>query len=197
MTRLAGCLMLLASLVVVCPGAVAQSVSSIADKLGIRADLWQSALSARDQFSGFIENDRYLLVIDYTKPSNQKRFYVIDQQTGEGRSLLVAHGKGSDPDHDGMADLFSNRPGSKMSSLGAFVTGEIYIGRHGLSLKLKGLEASNDNALERAIVIHGADYVSPHRVRLGRSWGCPALAPAIAEELIPEIADGVFLFVGG
>ena len=84
-----------------------------------------------------------------------------------------------------------------MTSLGAFVTGRTYYGAHGLSLKLKGLSPQNDRAEERLIVIHGADYVSPARNVLGRSWGCPALERAVAERIIPLIKGGSFLYVVG
>jgi hypothetical protein len=83
-----------------------------------------------------------------------------------------------------------------MTSLGAYLTGETYHGKHGLSLRLHGLDASNDKALERAIVIHGADYVAPGR-KLGRSWGCPALERRLAGDVIEKIKDGTFLYVHG
>ena len=84
-----------------------------------------------------------------------------------------------------------------MTSLGAFVTGADYYGQHGLSLKLHGLEAQNDKAEERYIVIHGASYVSPDRDKMGRSWGCPALEKGVAEELIPILEGGAFVYVSG
>jgi hypothetical protein len=138
-----------------------------------------------------------LTVIDYRLPSNQKRLWVLDL---ERRSVLfhelVAHGEATGRE---WAAFFSNDVGSHKSSLGAFVTGTTYVGRHGYSLRLLGLEPGiNDRALERAIVIHGADYVSPDFIRrygrLGRSWGCPALPVDVAEPLIDAIKDGSLVF---
>ena len=147
---------------------------------------------ARGEFSSPI-----LTVIDYSLPSTARRLWVLDM-TAE-RVLfneLVAHGAGSGEDR---AVAFSNQPGSRQSSLGLFRTADVYLGRHGRSLRLDGLEPGvNDRALERAIVVHGADYVSPsfarrHR-RLGRSWGCPALARQVSQQVIDRIQGGTALF---
>ena len=139
-------------------------------------------------------NKRYTVVIDYSLPSRVPRFLLINTENGSQEHLLVAHGKGSDPDHDGNATIFSNTPGSLMTSLGTFSTRNTYYGRHGLSLRLEGLDPSNDAAMERAIVIHGADYVAPGRSVIGRSWGCPALAPEITASVIDRIKDGAMVF---
>ena len=155
------------------------------------------ALKAKADAASEIRNDRYLSVIDYRVPSRVPRYFLIDTSDMSAEAFLVAHGKGSDPDHDGMADQFSNIEGSKMTSLGAYVTGRTYFGMHGLSLKLKGLSPQNDRAEERLIVIHGADYVSADRRVLGRSWGCPALEREVAERIIPLIKDGSFLYIVG
>ncbi len=136
-------------------------------------------------------------VIDYTLPSTVPRLWVFDLQ--RNRLLyeeLVAHGRNTG---ENMATRFSNVEGSFMSSLGAFQTQESYVGLNGYSLRLRGLEPGvNDNARERAIVIHGAPYVSKQSIaaqgRLGRSLGCPALRPAIARQVIDTIRDGAFLF---
>lgn len=159
--------------------------------------LLQEALAAKTDARSEIGNDRYFSVIDYRAPSNVPRYFLIDTKDMTAERFLVAHGRGSDPDYDGMADTFSNIKDSKMTSLGAFVTGRTYYGAHGLSLKLKGLSPQNDRAEERLIVIHGADYVSPARNVLGRSWGCPALERAAAERIIPLIKGGSFLYVVG
>lgn len=159
--------------------------------------LLQEALNARADATSQIRNDRYFSVIDYRAPSNVPRYFLIDTSDMSAEAFLVSHGRGSDPDYDGMADRFSNIEGSKMSSLGAFVTGATYYGAHGLSLKLKGLSPQNDLAEKRLIVIHGADYVHEDRAVLGRSWGCPALEREIAERVIPLIKGGSFLYVVG
>ncbi|HOX42909.1 MAG TPA: murein L,D-transpeptidase catalytic domain family protein [Myxococcota bacterium] len=141
---------------------------------------------------------RILAVIDYSRPSTTRRLWIFD--LGRRRLLfheLVAHGKGSG---ENLATRFSNRGRSLASSLGLFEAGATYQGKHGLSLKLLGLEPGfNDRAERRAIVIHGADYVSREfaRVhgRLGRSWGCPAVRPEVARALIEALANGGLVFV--
>jgi L,D-transpeptidase catalytic domain len=159
--------------------------------------LLNEALAAKADAISQIGNDRYISVIDYRVPSNVPRYFLIDTVDMSAERFLVAHGRGSDPDHDGKADQFSNIEGSKMTSLGAFITGKTYYGAHGLSLKLKGLSPQNDQAEKRLIVIHGADYVNADRVILGRSWGCPALQRDVAKRIIPLIKGGSFLYVVG
>jgi hypothetical protein len=138
-----------------------------------------------------------LTLLDYSRPSNRRRLWVLDLATGAVRfHTLVAHGRGSGLLH---ARTFSNVPGSKQSSLGLFRTGEIYLGQHGYSLRLAGLEPGvNHLAYQRAIVVHGAEYATARFAsshgRLGRSWGCPALDPAVTRDLIDTIAGGTALF---
>ena len=142
-----------------------------------------------------VTNRRFLTLIDYSRPSTSPRLWVIDLDTE--RVLfeeLVAHGRGSGGH---LTEHFSNEPGSLASSLGLFLTGDTYVGSNGYSLRLHGLEPGiNDRALERAIVMHGASYVRAgiERLgRLGRSWGCPALRPAVARQLIDTIKGGSLL----
>ena len=140
---------------------------------------------------------RRLSVIDYSLPSTQPRLWVFDLE--RARLLFeerVAHGRNTG---ENLATRFSNATGSYMSSLGAFVTQVAYSGSNGYSLRLQGLEPGfNDRARERAIVIHGAPYVSDALVRmqgrLGRSLGCPAVGSAVAKPLIDSIRGGSFLF---
>lgn len=147
--------------------------------------------------SGQIRNPSILTVIDYSLPSTERRLWVLDLTR---RRLLheelVAHGRGTG---ENIASRFSNEPGSRQSSLGLFVTRDTYLGRHGRSLRLEGLERGvNDRALDRAVVIHAASYVSEEFAarhgRIGRSWGCPALAPEVASRVIDTIRGGSAVF---
>ncbi len=145
--------------------------------------------------SGKVNNPRTLTVIDYSRPSSEKRMWVYDLKT---RNLLyeelVAHGQGSGGN---VPNAFSNEPDTHRTSLGLFATDTTYVGKNGYSLRLDGLDAGiNDRARERAIVIHGAPYVSADFVkangRLGRSWGCPAIRAELAREMIDRIkGDGL------
>ena len=149
---------------------------------------------------GVVLHENLLTVIDYTRPSTEPRLWVLDLDAG--RVLyreLVAHGKASG---DNTTRAFSNAPGSLMSSVGLFLTDVSYLGRNGYSLRLRGLEAGvNDRAYERAIVLHGATYVSQAVAarlgRLGRSWGCPAVRADIARPLIDLIKGGTVLYAYG
>jgi hypothetical protein len=139
----------------------------------------------------------YLTVIDYTLPSLQPRLWVID--LARHRVLyheLVAHGENSG---DNYAVSFSNLPGSRQSSVGLFRTEDRYLGQHGEALRLTGLEFGiNDRAEERAVVMHGAPYVTTRFAsstgRLGRSWGCPALPLGVHERIIDTIKEGSAIF---
>ncbi len=134
-------------------------------------------------------------IIDFSKPSSERRLYVLNLKTGAVSKHFVAHGKGSGVN---IAAKFSNIDGSKMSSLGLYLGGNTYYGQHGESLNLYGLEPSNDKAAERDIVVHAASYVSEDFVkaqgRLGRSWGCPAVAPGIIRKMITNFKDGGVLY---
>jgi hypothetical protein len=149
------------------------------------------------QRQGMLDGFRHLAVIDYSLPSTQPRLWVFD--VAQGKLLfqeLVAHGRNTG---ERLAERFSNVEGSKMSSLGLFQTAETYYGSNGYSLRLRGLDPGfNDNALARAIVMHGAPYVSEaiaDRIgRIGRSWGCPALRPEVARTVIDTLKGGALLF---
>jgi hypothetical protein len=146
---------------------------------------------------GILEND-YLTIVDFSLSSKVKRMWVIDMD--ENKIIfnsLVAHGKNSGND---FANNFSNKNESNKSSLGLFLTGELYSGKHGLSLKLDGLEKGvNDNARQRAIVMHGADYVSQNFIkahnRLGKSQGCPAIPVELSKKIIQTIKDKSCLYI--
>jgi len=145
-----------------------------------------------------VRRTEVITIIDFSLPSDKERLWVLDLVGG--RILfhcLVSHGRNSG---DLMAEKFSNTPGSNSSSPGFYTTAETYIGKHGLSLALDGLETGiNDKARERAIVLHGADYVSTDFIknygRLGRSLGCPAVPEALSKEIIETIKGGSCLFI--
>ena len=146
---------------------------------------------------GFIQRD-VLTVVDFSLSANVKRLWVIDLATNTILyNSLVAHGRNTGEE---FADSFSNINESFKSSLGFYATGEIYNGKHGMSLKLDGLEKGvNDNARNRGVVVHGADYVSESFIRnhqrLGRSQGCPALPVELTNEIINVIKDKSCLFI--
>jgi hypothetical protein len=163
-------------------------------------DVFQSGLVGyqRLQLEDRFLRQGILTIIDFRRSSNEKRMWVIDLTNREiVHHSLVAHGRNSGELY---ATRFSNTPGSLQSSLGFFATGSIYIGKHGTSLKLHGLEKGiNDNALPRAIVIHGADYASERYLRqagrLGRSFGCPAIPTEDSERVIQLLANGTCVFI--
>ncbi len=147
--------------------------------------------------SGEVSNSRYLTVIDFSQSGRQKRFYLIDMHDQAlVMNTFVSHGKNSGLDR---ADKFSNTINSEQSSLGFYVTGPTYTGKHGLSLRLEGQEESiNSNAMARGIVVHGAAYVNAGRVNsafMGRSQGCPALPEAEYTDAINYIKNGSVMFI--
>lgn len=150
-----------------------------------------------DQVKESLGNPHYATVVDFSVHSSKKRMHVIDMKTGVVYSYYAAHGKGSESspsDDDGYANKFSNVSGSNASSLGMYKTVNEYQGANGISMRLQGLESTNSNAMTRAIVVHGADYVSPSVVkrtgRIGRSQGCPAVERRVAEGLIKTLKGG-------
>jgi hypothetical protein len=165
---------------------------------GLRQAVLDLALRAYScgRTNGYFERP-LLTVIDYSLPSVERRLWVLD--LARGRVLfheLVAHGENSG---ENFASAFSNRPGSRQSSLGLFRTEDEYLGQNGDSLRLAGLERGvNDRAEERALVIHGAAYVSAEIAsehgRLGRSWGCPALPLEVHRSVIETIKEGTAVF---
>ena len=149
---------------------------------------WRHAVSF-----GSVSRSDVLTVIDYSRPSTELRLFVIDVPAGRVKfAERVAHGRGSG---ENATERFSNKFGSRMTSLGVFRAADTYDGHHGISLHLDGLEPGfNDHARDRTIVMHGADYVNDAIIaaqgRLGRSWGCPAVRPEIAQKLFEAIQGG-------
>jgi hypothetical protein len=170
-----------------------------AEAAGVSRDVLKLALDAIEcaTASGEIEAPPTLTLIDYSKPSVEPRLWVFD--LAEGRLLfseLVAHGRNTG---ENFATNFSDTLNSRQSSIGLFVTADTYVGSNGYSLRMDGLEPGfNGRARERAIVMHGAPYVSEEiaarQGRLGRSWGCPALRQAIARNVIDTVRGGGVVF---
>lgn len=170
------------------------------DNFGLKREVFDLAVAGYRNLSAqqALCNTQVIAIADLSQPSTSRRLYIVDVAS---RKMLfntwVAHGKNTG---NNMATGFSNKPGSLQSSIGFYLTGESYNGQHGLSLRLHGLENGfNDKAYERAIVIHGADYVNEQIIRqtgrLGRSYGCPAVAPELAEPIISTLGEGALVFV--
>ena len=135
---------------------------------------------------------------DFSMPSSEPRFFIVNMESGDVRRYYVTHGRGSDPEHDGWLKAFSNDYGSNATSRGAYLTRNYYDGKHGLSMRLTGLEPDNNNAEARAIVVHGADYANPDLIRtmgkLGRSEGCFAFPQDRLVEVIARMGPGRMIF---
>lgn len=146
-----------------------------------------------------LNNEKQILTVaDFTRSANEYRLWIIDLKTNKVlMHTYVAHGQGSGEE---FAETFSNTENSHQSSLGFYVTGDTYVGEHGTSLRLLGMDNGyNSAALDRGIVVHGADYVCRDFIagnqRLGRSWGCPAVSQQLAPTIINTIKDGTCLFI--
>jgi hypothetical protein len=156
------------------------------------------ARAAFDRHRASIQNIDVVAIADFTKASADPRFYLLDTNTGRVTRHLVAHGRGSDPEHTGFLQRFSNLPGSEASSNGAYLTTEFYPGHYGRAMRVRGLDYSNSNAEARAIVVHSAWYAEPGVLasmgRLGRSEGCFALSYASLQEVLERLGPGHFLY---
>ncbi|MEK7342746.1 MAG: murein L,D-transpeptidase catalytic domain family protein [Pseudomonadota bacterium] len=162
------------------------------------AALLERARAALDAHAHHFELRDRVAIVDFDAPSKDMRMHIVDLIGGQTSSYLVSHGRGSDPAHSGWLHSFSNEPNSLASSQGAFKTGEMYFGQHGRSMRLHGLDPANSNAEARAIVIHGADYVSEDHVatwgKCGRSEGCFAVAPHIVPQVLGMMGPGRMLY---
>lgn len=170
------------------------------DKLGLSEQAFDHAMKGFSYLlrKGSIVKDNIISIVDFSLPSNRKRLFVIDLDNYRVLyNTYVAHGVNSGKEY---AKDFSNKPSSYKSSLGFYETRNTYIGEHGYSLRLNGLEKGiNDNANSRDIVIHAADYVNESLIRsqgyIGRSWGCPALPEKLNKPIIDKIKNGSCLFI--
>jgi hypothetical protein len=174
----------------------AQPVSAPAAPAGIDAALFARAKAALDQHKIYARDS--IGIADFSKESSEPRFHVVDLRNGSVETHLVAHGRGSDPSHSGMLQRFSNDFGSYATSEGAYVTGDYYHGKYGLSMKVRGLDWSNYNAEPRAIVIHNAWYAEPEMISqhgmLGRSEGCFAMPKKSQYEVMSKLAGGRMIY---
>jgi len=156
------------------------------------------ARASFDRNRSMLRHTDVVAITDFSKASRDPRFYLLNTASGRVTEHLVAHGRGSDPDHSGWVERFSNAPGSYASSAGAYLTGDFYDGKYAHSLRLIGLEERNNNALARAIVVHGAWYAEPHVAaqygKLGRSEGCFALSANGLREVSNRLGPGRFLY---
>lgn len=163
---------------------------------GINPLLFQRAKAALDQHR--ISARDFIGIVDFGLASRDERFHVVDLRSGAVESYRVAHGKGSDPAHCGFLEQFSNTPGSEATSNGAYTTADYYNGKYGLSMKLSGLDWTNNNAMSRAIVIHNAWYAEPEVIatngKLGRSQGCFAFSRRDQWKVMEKLAGGRLIY---
>ncbi len=152
---------------------------------------------ADKQGAGVAGNKNYVMFIDFSLSSADERLFVVNLTTGNISKFLVTHGMGSDVNHNGYAESFSNQDGSHKSSLGLYMSAGTYVGKHGESVRLHGLSKTNSNAMARDIVMHAANYVSEgianSQGHIGRSHGCPAMNANDWKLLKPKIKGGVLL----
>jgi hypothetical protein len=160
--------------------------------------LLRRALDALEHHREHIEHRDLIGIADFSQHSRAPRFHLLNLGDGTATSHLVAHGRGSDPAHTGWLERFSNQPRSQATSAGAYRTEATYVGEHGRSMRLDGLDPTNDNAASRAIVVHGAWYVSDDIIRhfgaLGRSEGCLAVANSSLDEVLARLGPGRLIY---
>jgi len=164
----------------------------------IAPGLLRRALNALKRHQDSISFRDFIGVADFSLPSRAPRFHLVNLADGSVQSHLVAHGRGSDPSHTGWLERFSNEPRSNATSAGAYRTGSPYVGAHGQSMRLEGLDPTNSNALTRAIVVHSAWYVNDemigHAGMLGRSQGCFAVAGPSLPEIMTRLGPGRLIY---
>lgn len=177
--------------------APAASGAAVAANPLVANPLVERARAELARLGDVIPHHDIVAVADYGSASKTPRFHLLDMARGTVSSLLVSHGRGSDPGNSGWVKAFSNAFGSNASSEGAFRTAELYSGKHGRSMRLDGLDAGNSNARDRAIVIHSAWYVNPSMAaaagRIGRSEGCFAFSDADLPKVLDRLGPGRLL----
>ena len=188
----------LAGLASAAPLAQAATAQPIGTGNPVSPALLRRALAALERHGERITERDFIGIADFSLPSRTPRLHLVNLTNHTVRSHLVAHGRGSDPLHTGWLQRFSNEPGSYASSAGAFRTGMPYVGSHGHSIRLEGLDPTNSEALSRAIVVHSAWYVSAevigHFGMPGRSEGCFAVAGSSLSEVMATLGPGRLLY---
>jgi L,D-transpeptidase catalytic domain len=178
------------------PAPLAAAPVAPSSPVGIDPQLFARAKAALDSHRIYARD--FIGVVDFTKASSDPRFHVVDLRNGQVDSFRVAHGRGSDPDHSGFVERFSNDFGSHATSSGTYTTADYYQGKYGLSMKVRGLDWSNYNAEPRAIVIHNAWYAEPEMIgihgKLGRSEGCFAFSRADQWSVMRKLAGGRMIY---
>ncbi|MGY2734474.1 hypothetical protein ACVWYO_002148 [Sphingomonas sp. UYP23] len=177
---------------------VPATVQPLASSRVVRPELLRRAMAALQRHGSRIAHRDRIAIADFAQPSAQPRFYLIDMANGMTTTLLVAHGSGSDPTHSGFLQRFSNTEGSNASSEGAFLASDYYVGKHGRSQRLIGLDPTNNNALARALVVHAAWYANPDMLRthgqLGRSQGCFAVSEGDLQQVFARLGEGRMIY---
>lgn len=167
---------------------------------GVPQRLFERAMAARDAHSAHVTQRDRIIVIDFDAPSYRSRLHMIDVMNGASQRLLVTHGIGSDRGHTGYLQRFSNEDGSEATCEGAFATSEYYVGQHGRSQRLLGLDPTNSNAYSRAIVVHSAWYANKDMLvshgKLGRSQGCFAVGETELQRLFDHLGEGGLIYAG-
>ncbi|PVX31632.1 transcriptional initiation protein Tat [Sphingomonas pokkalii] len=165
---------------------------------GIRPELFKRATAALDRHSLRVDTHDRIAIADFSLPSSEARFFLVNMGTGEVETLLVSHGIGSDPGHTGVLQRFSNQINSEATCEGAFLTADYYVGKHGDSQRLIGLDPTNNNALARAIVIHSAWYANSDMIakhgKLGRSQGCFAVGQRQLAKVFERLGPGRMIY---
>lgn len=175
---------------------VAQEYAHLDPKGEVPKDLLSTTVQYFALNKNKFANQDYIVIINFKARSDQYRFFLIDLKTGRVEKYHTTHGYGSDANDDGYAEYFGNIVDSGASSVGFIRTAEVYWGRFQRSLRLDGLSSTNSRIRERAIVVHGWDYVHERSVIQGLTWGCPALDWSLKDGVIDKIKEGSLMYIG-
>jgi len=180
------------------PPSAATPITPPSGPAGVNPQLFARAKAAFESRRGFLGRTDVIGIVDFSLPSRDSRFHIVDLRSGQIESHQVAHGRGSDPDHSGYLERFSNQFGSEASSNGSYMTTEHYHGKYGLSMRVRGLDWSNSNAEARAIVMHNAWYAEPEIAaahgKLGRSEGCFAFSRENHYRVMSRLSGGALIY---